>query len=157
MSVVNEHAPLKKTFVSGNQVPYINIVLCKAGNQWNCTSSQLKLFSRHRCDKQNGNKIFFQNNKSISLYPSYGCGNKIFLKKENCIRLRPQDATDMFNGYLISICNYDVEPHGVEKLALLEVTEKHDPNERAKVIPEDCSSQWNAALTYTWRHDCEIC
>ena len=95
ISVVNEHAPLKTKFVCGNQVPYMNSELRKAMNQRNMWRGKhirdrrnrkyramyvklrskvvklhkqsIKNYFRQRCDTQNVNKNFFQNNKAISL------------------------------------------------------------------------------------------
>ena len=117
MSVVNEHAPLKTKFVSGNQVPYMNSELRKAINQRNMWRGKhfrdrrnkkysvvyvklrnkvvklhkqsIKTYFRQRCVTQNGNKKFFKTIKPfISDKNSNGRGNKIILKEEDCILSR---------------------------------------------------------------------
>ena len=177
MSVVNEHAPLKTKFVSGNQVPYMNSELRKAINQRNMWRGKhfrdrrnkkyramyvklrnkvvklhkqsIKTYFRQRCDTQNGNKKFFKTIKPfLTDKNSNGCGNKIILNEEDCILSRPQDVADVFNRYFISIGDYDGEPDGVDELAFHEAIEKHASHESVKLILENCSSTMEFNFKY---------
>ena len=161
MSVVNEHAPPKTKFVSGNQVPYMNSEL---HNMWrgkhfrdrrnkkyramyvNLRNKVVKLHKqsiktniRQRRDTQNGNKFFKTIKPFLSDNNSNGCGNKVVLKEEDCILSRPQDVADVFNRYLISIGDYDGEPDGVDELAFHEAIKKHASHESIKPMLENCS------------------
>ena len=87
-----------------------------------------------------GIRIFFKTIKPfLSNTNSNGCGNKIILKEEDCILLRPQDVADVFNRYFISIGDYDGEPDGVDELAFHEAIKKHASHESVKLILENCS------------------
>ena len=152
MSVVHEYAPLKTTFASRNQVPYMNSELRQAINQRNMWSGKyfrnrsnkqyramyikwrtkvvklhkksIKAYFRQRCDKQNGIKKFVKTIKPFLSEKIYNsCGNNIIFKEDNCMLSQSQDVADVFTKYFSSVAKYDGVPDGVDNLICREAIE----------------------------------